>query len=264
MWGSGEPLGVIAVYSRNGGAGKTTLAVNLAWASARLSQHSTLLWDLDPQANATFVMSPEGSAASRFGVALAFQVGMEQFVRHTSTPKLALLPADGSLKAAGALSVGPAGGRVRMLVQQAQRAYGRIIIDCPPGMSGLNDEVLLVADLIIVPVVPSAVSMRALTDLAAELRKSLNRDAVLMPVFTMVDRRRASHRELLAKHLDFPVIPVNDSVELMSDHKTALGAFAPRSDAARAYATLWRTIEVRLMASPAAQAQPAPLPTVQR
>jgi len=69
---------------------------------------------------------------------------------------------------------------------------------------------------------------------------------------------------LLAKHLDCPVIPVNDSVELMSDHKTALGAFAPRSDAARAYATLWRTIEVRLMAPSATQPQPAPLPNVRR
>lgn len=255
-------MGVIAVYSRNGGAGKTTLAVNLAWASACLSQHSTLLWDLDPQANATFVMSPDGMAISRFGVALAFQVGIDQFVRPTSTPKLSLLPADASLRAASALAAGPGGGRLKTLMHQARRSYGRIIVDCPPGLSELNDEALLVADLIIVPVTPSAISMRALVDLAGDLKKSLNQGAMLMPVFTMVDRRRASHRMLLSKHLDFPVIPINDFVELMSDRKTALGAFAPRSDAARAYATLWRSIEVRLLAADRPQMAKAPAPAM--
>ena len=46
----------IAVYSLKGGVGKTTLAVSLAWASATRSARRTLLWDVDPQAAASFLL----------------------------------------------------------------------------------------------------------------------------------------------------------------------------------------------------------------
>ena len=46
---------VIAVYSTNGGVGKTTTAVSLAWEASRNSR--VLLWDLDPQGGATFVLN---------------------------------------------------------------------------------------------------------------------------------------------------------------------------------------------------------------
>jgi len=53
----GDELATIAVYSLKGGVGKTTFAVNLAWASAKKSARRTLLWDLDPQAAATWMLS---------------------------------------------------------------------------------------------------------------------------------------------------------------------------------------------------------------
>lgn len=256
-------MGVIAVYCRNGGAGKTTLAVNLAWASARLSKHSTLLWDLDPQGNATFVMSSESVPGSRFGAALAFQVGMEQFVQQTSTPKLALLPADTSLRTVDMLAAGGGRGkRIDMILQQARRTYSRIIVDCPPGFSALNDEALMAADIILVPVTPSAVSMRAFVDLMKDLKST---SSLLMPVFTMVDRKRASHQKFLLQHLDFPVVPVSESVEMMSDRRAALGVIAPRSDVARAFALLWKAIEARLAGlSGSLPAEPAPMAIVQK
>ena len=48
----------VAVYSLKGGVGKTTLAVNLALASATRSARRTLLWDLDPQAAASWLLGP--------------------------------------------------------------------------------------------------------------------------------------------------------------------------------------------------------------
>src|SRR5688500_18646924 len=51
-------LATIANYSMKGGVGKTTIAVNLAWSAAMLSSRRTLLWDLDAQAAATFILAP--------------------------------------------------------------------------------------------------------------------------------------------------------------------------------------------------------------
>ncbi|WP_204260674.1 ParA family protein, partial [Stenotrophomonas maltophilia] len=65
-------------------------------------------------------------------------------------------------------------------------------------------------------------------------------------VHSMVDRRRKLHAEAVAAHPDWPVIPMASIVEAMSVHRAAVGAYAPRTPGAQAFAGLWQAIERRL------------------
>ncbi|HET9329359.1 MAG TPA: hypothetical protein VFO23_02450, partial [Steroidobacteraceae bacterium] len=81
----------------------------------------------------------------------------------------------------------------------------------------------------------------------------------LLPFFSMVDRRRALHRELIASARDtFPMlltseVPYWSQIERMSVVRAPLPASAPRSPAALVYTTLWEEIGARLHARARAQ-----------
>ncbi len=239
----------IAVYSLKGGVGKTTLAVNLAWASATLSSRRTLLWDLDGQAAATWILGhdPEGREA---GAAIRRDVDPRRLVRPTAIDRLDLIPADASLRDLDvAFRTLDKKNRLARLVDGVAATYDRIVIDCPPGLTDTSDQIMRAADLVVVPVIPSALSRRALDTIAAHVQRKKGPKVTLAPVFSMVDRRRALHRDALAQHPDWPVIPMASALEAMTERRQPLGAFAHRgSPGVEATSALWRRIESALSA----------------
>jgi chromosome partitioning protein len=234
----------LAVYSLKGGVGKTTLSVNLAWASATLSSRKTLLWDLDGQAAATWMLGhdPNGREA---GAAIRREVDARKLIRPTAIERLDLLPADVSLRELDvAFHTLDKKNRLAKLVADLASHYDRIVIDCPPGLTDTSDQIMRAADLVVVPVIPSALSRRALDAIAAHVSSKKGPKVTLAPVFSMVDRRRAIHREALEQHPDWPVIPMASAFEAMTDKRAPLGAFAPRtSPGVEAVAALWRRVE---------------------
>ena len=81
---------VLAVVNQKGGVGKTTTAVNLA-AAVAASERSTLLLDLDPQANATSAYGVPAAARHIYD-ALIGRCVMKDVVLQTELHYLHLVP----------------------------------------------------------------------------------------------------------------------------------------------------------------------------
>ncbi len=242
----------IAIYSLKGGVGKTTFAATLAWASAGASRR-TLLWDLDPQAGATYLLGGEAAGSEEAQAVFARDVSPSKLIQKTENERLDLLPADTSLRGLDRFLFGLGKKkRLEKLLERLGREYDRIILDCPPGLTEVSEQVVRAADLIIVPVIPSPLSQRALEEVVQFLDRQGIRRGALLPVFNMADRRRSLHRQALEAHAKWPVVPMVSAIEATSARQKSVASFAPRSKAAAAIASLWQGIEQKLARTPKA------------
>ena len=235
---------IIAVYSAKGGVGKTTLAVNLAWAAATLSSRRTLLWDLDAQGAASYILGqepgPRGAKAR-----ITRDADVSSLIRPSTIARVDVLPADESLRTLD-YAFHDLGKRKRLAKIVADLAvdYDRIIIDCPPGLTETSDQILRAANLVVVPVIPSALSRRSLDVVKDYVGRKKGPKVTLAPVFSMVDRRRALHQAELQRHAGWPAIPMASAYEKMSEERKPIGELLPRSaPPVEAVAKLWRRLE---------------------
>jgi chromosome partitioning protein len=240
-------MATIAVYSLKGGVGKTTLAVNLAWSAATVSARRTLLWDLDPQAASSWLLGSEAQPKDNAQAIFAKDVAPEKLIARTAFERLDILAADTSLRNLDRFFF-ELGKRKRLakLLAGLNKRYDRIVLDCPPGLTETSEQVMRAADLILVPVIPSPLSRRALADVVAHLDRTNGGHAPILPVFSMVDRRRALHKAATDEHPAWPAIPMASAVEQMSVRRAPVGSFAARSPAGEAFAALWTGVERKL------------------
>jgi cellulose biosynthesis protein BcsQ len=238
---------IIAVYSAKGGVGKTTLAVNLAWASAALSSRRTLLWDLDAQGAASYILGQEPSVRAA-KASITRDADVSDLIRPSNIAGVDVLPADESLRTLD-YAFHELGKRKRLakITAELSHAYDRIIIDCPPGLTDTSDQILRASDLVVVPVIPSTLSQRSLDVIKSHVGRKKGPKVSLAPVFSMVDRRRALHQAELARHAGWPAIPMASAYEKMSAERRPIGEIMPQSSSpVAAVADLWRRLEQTL------------------
>ncbi len=237
----------IAVYSVKGGVGKTTLAANLAWCAASISRRKTLLWDLDAANGSGFLLGVDPRKKHSADSMFADGSDPAKLIQPTEYANLDLLPADESIRKLDR-QLDRIGKKKRLarLTAALAKDYDRILFDCPPVLNELSAQVIRAADLIIVPLPPSPLSARAFDAVVEEVRGSGKGHPPILPVLSMIDLRRSLHRQACEANPNWPVIPLASAVEQCAVERKPVGAFAPRSPAARAIAQLWTAIERKL------------------
>jgi chromosome partitioning protein len=148
------PTKVIAVANQKGGVGKTTTAVNLSACLAALGQR-VLLFDLDPQANAT-----SGTGLEKIEGASAYRVllgegSLLEKIKPTNYERLEIIPSEVDLCAAD-IEMARLENHLQRLTQSLKPVLdsGRfdvVLIDCPPSLGILTLNAFTACDGILVP-----------------------------------------------------------------------------------------------------------------
>ena len=230
-------MSIIAIYNLKGGVGKTSTIVNLAYLAAQDGAR-TLLWDLDPQGSTTFY----------------YRIKPKVKIRGTDFDNLDLLPSDFSyrkLDLALSATKQPV-RRLRAMLKPLKKSYDHLLLDCPTSLSTLSENVFFAANILLIPVIPTTLSLRTLDQIQQHLKKKAPKPPRVLPFFCMVDRRKTLHKEICSAYADgqdgflTTTIPFASAVERMGLERAPLPSYDHRGRATQAFEALWEEVKGKL------------------
>jgi chromosome partitioning protein len=236
---------VLAVYNTKGGVGKTTTAVNLAYIASQEGQ-KVLLWDLDTQASATFYCGGKAKVKGGAKKLITGKTDTHKVIRGTPYDNLWLIPADGTVRKLDLIvnDLNNSKKALQKVIKDVSSDFDLVILDSPPGLSLLSESIFFTSDILLVPTIPSTLSIRTL-ELIDEhyASKQLKQDQII-PFFSMADLRKKMHREILEIYTRDPrfmsvSIPNASIIEQMGFRQKPLLAFSRASKASKNYLEMW-------------------------
>ena len=241
----------IAAFSIKGGVGKSTATANLAYLAACAGK-ATLLFDLDPQGAASYFFRIRAKVKGGVEGLLGGEDQLQKRIKGSDFENLDLLPADLSYRNFDLAfdNMKKRRSRLRKLLSPLENQYDFIFLDCPPSLTLLAENVFRAADALLVPLIPTPLSVRTLEQLHAFLEAD-RKGPTLLPFFSMVDTRKKLHREVMQSlPQSFPEVlasrvPYLVQAEWMATKRAPINSFAPNSRLAAAFEGLWSEVASR-------------------
>jgi chromosome partitioning protein len=236
----------IAVFNHKGGTGKTTTSVNLAAGLAERGKR-VLLIDADGQGNVGASLGIRGEKGLYH---VLVQGARPEDVAVPVRPNLDVLTSNEMLAAAELhLSQRPNRDRImRERLGDQTDGYDVVVIDCAPALSLMNQNALVFADGVLVPVACdylSIVGVRQVMKTMKNVRELLRHDVRLVGVLpTFYDSRQKHARESLAtltthfRERCLPPIRVNTKLREAPASKQTIFEYAGDSHGADDYRAL--------------------------
>lgn len=239
----------VALYSLKGGVGKTSASINLAYLSA-LEGYQTLIWDLDPQGSSSFFLGVEAAIKNESKRLLNNELALLDAVQQSPYQNLSIIPADLSARQADILlsDMKQSKKKVTSLLSSIKKIFDVVIIDCPPGISLLHDNVFNAVDWVLMPNIPTTLSIRSYTTVVNYFEEHGFDTEKIKCFFSMVDHRKNLHHEVINQFYKDTVflrsyIPYLSDIEKMGINEAPLETFAANSFAAQCYKDLWKEIK---------------------
>lgn len=250
---------IVACYSNKGGVGKTAASVNLAFAFAQ-SGKRVLLCDLDPQGASGFYFRVKPSERLENEAFFDDVKQVTKAIRGSDYDNLDILPANMSFRDFDVFlsRMKNSRSRLKKSLKAVGGDYDVIILDCPPNISTLSENVLLASDLIVVPVIPTTLSERTFEQLIdfvsdPERTKEDASKKKIVAFFSMVQGRKSLHADTMARLRDShpkrflkASLPFSTDVERMGVNRAPVMASAPDRLASKAYQGIFEELQARL------------------
>ncbi len=239
----------IAFYSIKGGVGKTASCVNIAYLAAEAGKR-TLLCDLDPQGASSYYLKVRPKKSFDSTKLIKGGKDLRKSIRESDFTGLDVIPSDLSLRMLDIELSEKKNSQKRLskTLSDFSDEYDLIILDCPPNITLLSENIIEASDLMFVPMIPTVLSELTYEKLVKHMKGERISESMLYTFFSLADRRKSLHKQTIAeftgrKHSLSSVIPYCSDVEKMGLYREPVLVSAGKSKGAVAYRKLWKEME---------------------